>query len=163
MQSENTQSVVFRFAKHDDCGLILQFIRDLAKYERMENDVVATELLLDEWIFEKRAAEVIFAIADDKEVAFALFFTSFSTFLGRAGLYLEDLFVLPEYRSRGIGTAMLKEMAKISNDRGYGRFEWACLDWNTTSIEFYRSLGAVAMNDWTTYRLSSDAINDLTK
>ena len=151
-------NTAFRFAKRSDCALILRFIRDLAKFEHMENEVVATEEMLAEWLFDKRSADVLFAIADEKEVGFALFFTSFSTFLGRAGLYLEDLYVLPEYRGRGIGTSIMRELAKIAVKRGYGRFEWACLDWNTKSIELYRSFGAEPMDDWTTYRLSGDRL-----
>jgi len=150
----------FRFAERGDCALILSFIRELAKYEKLENEVVATEELLAEWLFDKRTAEVFFAEADGLEVGFALFFPSFSTFLGKAGLYLEDVYVLPEYRGRGIGTAMLRELAGITAERGYGRFEWACLDWNTRAIDLYRSFGAEPMSDWTTYRLSGDALTE---
>jgi len=159
--SENpaaSNSIAFRFAQRSDCALILSFIRDLAAFERMENEVVATEEMLAEWLFDKRSADVLFAIADGKEVGFALFFTNFSTFLGRAGLYLEDLYVLPEYRGCGIGTSIMRELANIAVKRGYGRFEWACLDWNTKSIELYRSYGAEPMSDWTTYRLSGDKL-----
>ena len=151
-------AIEFRFAGRDDCGLILSFIRQLAEYEHMENEVVATEGLLAEWLFDKEAAEVLFAEVGGKEVCFALFFTNFSTFLGRAGLYLEDLFVLPEFRGRGIGTAMLRELSRLAVSRGYGRFEWACLDWNTPSIELYLSLGAEPMSDWTTFRLSGESL-----
>jgi len=150
--------IVFRFAERDDCDLILSFIRKLAEYEKLENEVVATKELLAEWLFDKRIAEVLFAVVDGQEVGFALFFPSFSTFLGRAGLYLEDLYVLIEHRGRGIGTAMLRELAGIAIKRGYGRFEWACLDWNTPSIELYKSLGAEEMSDWTTFRLSGNAL-----
>ena len=151
-------TVTFRAAVREDCDLILRFIRALAEYEKMGPEVVATEQLLDEWLFDKHAAEVIFALDDGREVGFALFFPNFSTFLGRAGLYLEDLFVVPEYRSRGIGKALLRELARVAVERGYGRFEWWCLDWNTPSIGFYRSLGAQPMDDWTVYRLSGDAL-----
>ena len=151
-------NTAFRFAQRADCALILSFIRDLAEFEHMENEVVATEEMLALWLFEKCSADVLFAIADGKEVGFALFFTNFSTFLGRAGLYLEDLYVLPEYRGRGIGTSIMRELAKIAVKRGCGRFEWACLDWNTKSIELYRSYGAEPMSDWTTYRLSGDML-----
>ena len=146
----------FRNATENDCALILEFIKGLAEYEKMSDDVVATEDLLREWIFEKQKAEVIFALEDGKEVGFALFFHNFSTFLGRAGLYLEDLFVLPEYRKRGHGKALILELARIANERGCGRMEWSCLDWNQPSIDFYLSLGAKPMNEWTTYRLSGD-------
>jgi len=153
--------VAFRFAERGDCGLILSFIRALARYENMESEVIATEELLADWLFDKHAAEVLFALADSSEVGFALYFTNFSTFLGRAGLYLEDIYVLTEHRGRGIGTAMLKELARIAVMRGYGRFELACLDWNTPSIDFYRSLGAEPMSEWTTYRFSGKALTDL--
>jgi len=153
--------VTFRAAVREDCGLILRFIRALAEYEQLADEVTATEAVLEEWVFDKHGAEVIFALADGREVGFALFFPNFSTFLGRAGLYLEDLFVLPEYRGRGIGKALLRELARIAVARGYGRFEWWCLDWNTPSIEFYRALGAQPMTDWTVYRLSDDALTTL--
>ena len=150
--------ITFRPAARGDCKLILQFIRDLALYEHMEDHVVATEALLAEWLFDKRAAEVMFAIIDGREAGFALYFTNFSTFLGKPGLYLEDMYVLPEYRRLGIGTAMLKELARITIKRGYGRFEWTCLDWNTPSIEFYKHHNAEPLSDWTTYRLSGRAL-----
>ena len=153
--------VIFRFAGRGDCTLILNFIRELATYEHMGNEVVATEELLGEWLFDKRAAEVLFAVADGQEVGFALFFTNFSTFLGRAGLFLEDLYVQTESRGRGIGAAILRELACIAVERGYGRIEWSCLDWNTPSIEFYLSLGAEPMSDWTGYRLSGDTLTGL--
>ena len=148
----------FRNATENDCALILEFIKALAEYEKMSDDVVATEELLREWIFEKQKAEVIFALEDGREVGFALFFHNFSTFVGKAGIYLEDLFVLPEYRKRGHGKALILELARIANERGCGRMEWSCLDWNQPSIDFYLSLGATPMNEWTTYRLSGDAL-----
>jgi len=148
----------FRFATESDCPLILQFIRQLADYERMSDQVVATEELLREWIFEKKKAEVLFILEGGKEVGFALFFHNFSTFLGRAGIYLEDLFVLQEYRGRGYGKALLKKLARITVERGCGRLEWACLDWNRPSIDFYVSTGAAVMDEWTTYRLTGDAL-----
>lgn len=148
----------FRNATKDDCALILSFIKALAEYEKMSDDVVATEDLLREWIFEKQKAEVIFALEDGREVGFALFFHNFSTFVGRAGIYLEDLFVLPEYRKRGHGKALILELARIAVERKCGRMEWSCLDWNQPSIDFYLSLGAKPMNEWTTYRLSGDAL-----
>ena len=145
-----------RYAKKEDCGLILKFIRELASYEKMSDQVVATEELLCEWIFEKKKAEVIFATVDDKEIGCALFFHNFSTFLGRAGIYLEDLYVIPEYRNRGYGKALLKELAKITVQRGCGRLEWSCLDWNKPSIDFYLSLGSNPMDEWTVYRITGD-------
>ena len=147
-----------RFANAEDCALILSFIRQLADYEKMSDQVVATEELLHEWIFEKKAAEVLFVCDGDKEVGFALFFHSFSTFLGKAGIFLEDLFVLPEYRGKGYGKTLLKRLAQITVERGCGRLEWNCLDWNQPSIDFYRSLGAVPMDIWTTYRLTGDTL-----
>lgn len=149
----------FRNATKDDCALILSFIKALAEYEKMSDDVVATEELLREWIFEKQKAEVIFALENGREVGFALFFHNFSTFVGRAGIYLEDLFVLPEYRKRGHGKALILELARIAVERKCGRMEWSCLDWNQPSIDFYLSLGAKPMNEWTTYRLSGDALD----
>ena len=153
----------YRFATVDDTKLILDFIRQLAKYEKMESEVVATEELLKEWIFEKHKAEVIFALDGEKEVGFALFFHNFSTFLGRSGIYLEDLFVLPEFRGKGYGKGLLKVLAKITVERGCGRLEWCCLDWNKPSIDFYRSLGAVSMDEWTTYRLTGETLQKLSK
>ncbi|MBQ6527535.1 MAG: GNAT family N-acetyltransferase [Clostridia bacterium] len=150
-----------RTAAEEDCGLILRFIRELAAYERMEDQVVSSEELLREWIFEKKKAEVIFVCEDEQEVGFALFFHNFSTFLGRAGIYLEDLFVLPAYRGKGYGKALLRELSRICLERGCGRLEWACLDWNKPSIDFYRSLGAVAMDEWTTYRLTGKTLEEM--
>lgn len=148
----------FRFATPQDAALILEFIQALADYEEMSDQVIADEKLLGEWIFEKQKAEVLFAVEDDVEVGFALFFHNFSTFLGRAGIYLEDLFVKPEYRGRGHGKALMQELARIAVERGCGRLEWCCLDWNTPSIDFYVSLGAEPLEEWTTYRLSGDRI-----
>ena len=155
--------LTFRFANEEDCGLILEFVKSLAAYEKMSDQVIATESLLREWIFEKQKAEVIFACEDDKEVGFALFFHNFSTFLGRAGIYLEDLFVLPEYRGKGYGKGLLRKLAQITEERGCGRLEWWCLDWNKPSIDFYRSLGAEPMDEWTTYRLTGDTLTDMAK
>ena len=148
----------FRYATEEDAGLILEFIQNLAEYENMSDDVIATEEILREWIFEKKKAEVIFALEDDREVGFALFFHNFSTFLGRAGLYLEDLFVRQEYRGRGYGKGLLKQLAAIAVERGCGRLEWSCLDWNKPSIDFYLSLGATPMDEWTVYRIAGDGL-----
>ena len=148
----------FRFATEQDTALILDFIKSLAEYEKMSDQVVADEKLLREWIFEKKKAEVIFALDGGKEVGFALFFHNFSTFLGRSGIYLEDLFVMPEYRGRGHGKALIRELARITVERGCGRLEWCCLDWNKPSIDFYLSLGAKPMDEWTIYRLCGDAL-----
>ena len=155
--------LTFRFATEDDCALILRFINALAEYEKMSDQVVATEELLKEWIFEKGKAEVIFACEGDKEVGFALFFHNFSTFLGRAGIYLEDLFVLPEYRDKGYGKGLLRKLAQITIERGCGRLEWACLDWNRPSIDFYRSLEAEPLEEWTISRLTGDTLEKMGK
>ena len=151
----------FRFAVREDTPLILSFIRALAAYEQMADQVIATEELLAEQLFDRGNAEVLFALEDGKEVGFALFFHNFSTFLGRAGLYLEDLYVLPEHRGRGYGKALLCQLARIARERGYGRMEWWCLDWNRPSIDFYLSLGAEPMRDWTVYRLSGATLEAL--
>ena len=155
--------IAFRYAEEKDAALILEFIRELADYEHMLDQVVATEALLKEWIFEKKKAEVIFAIDNGREVGFALFFHNFSTFLGRAGLYLEDLFVKPDSRGKGIGTAILKQLARIALERGCGRLEWYCLDWNKPGIDFYLSLGAEPLDEWTTYRLTGDTLKNMAR
>lgn len=155
------EQFTFRFATEQDIKTILFFIKELAQYEKMLDQVVATEELLTEWIFRQKKAEVIFAMSEGKEVGFALFFHNFSTFLGRAGLYLEDLYVMPEYRGRGYGKALLKELARIAVQRGCGRLEWWCLDWNQPSIDFYLSLGAEPMKDWTVYRIAGDTLDQL--
>ena len=147
-----------RFAAREDIPTILGFIRALAAYEKMEDQVIADETLLETWIFEKRKAEVLLAFEGDTPVGFALFFHNFSTWLGRAGIYLEDLFVLPEYRGRGYGKLLLKRLARIAVQRGCGRLEWACLDWNEPSIAFYKSVGATALDEWTTYRVTGGAL-----
>ena len=151
----------FRYAEPADAGLILAFIKELADYEKMADEVIATEELLRKWIFEKKKAEVIFALEDGKEVGFALFFHNFSTFLGRSGLYLEDLFVKTEARGKGYGKGLLRQLARIALERGCGRMEWWCLDWNQPSIDFYRSLDAEPMSEWTTYRLTGDTLRKM--
>ena len=151
----------FRDAVREDTPLILSFIRQLAAYEHMSDQVVATEELLEHQLFDLHGAQVLFAVKDGLEVGFALYFFNFSTFLGRSGLYLEDLYVLPEYRGKGFGKALLQQLARIACDRGCGRMEWWCLDWNRPSIDFYLSLGAEAMSDWTVYRLRGDTLSGL--
>ena len=151
----------FRFAAREDTPKILAFIRALAEYEQMADQVVASEELLERQLFDQNAAEVLFALEDGLEVGFALFFHNFSTFLGRAGLYLEDLYVLPEHRGKGYGKALLRQLARIALQRGCGRMEWWCLDWNRPSINFYLSLGAEPMSDWTVYRLSGATLEAL--
>lgn len=156
-------ALTFRYAQPSDTALILRFIRGLATYEKMLDDVVATEDLLNQWIFDQRKAEVLFAVSDGTEVGFALYFHNFSTFLGRAGIYLEDLYVPPEYRGFGFGKALLKKLAAIAVERGCGRLEWSCLNWNQPSIDFYRSMGAAPMEDWTVYRVTGDTLADMAR
>lgn len=149
-------------ATANDIQDILKFITHLAVYEKLEHEVVATEEILHKNLFgEDRFAEVIFVEHDGAKVGFALFFKNFSTFLGLPGIYLEDLFVLPEYRGKGLGKLLLAHIAKICVERGYGRFEWSVLDWNTPSIDFYRSIGAVGMSEWTVQRLTGEALKNL--
>ena len=150
----------FRFAQKGDGALVLRFIKGLAAYEKLSSEVVATAEDLEQELFEKKHAEVLFAVMDGKEVGFALFFHNFSTFLGRAGLYLEDLFVLPEYRGKGCGKGLLRELARIACERGCGRMEWVCLDWNRPSIDFYLRLKAEPLQDWTIYRLAGETLKD---
>lgn len=157
------EEIKIRPAVPGDEALILEFIRELAEYEHMSDKVVATAPLLREQLFEKRGAQVVFAVADGKEVGFALYFGNFSTFLGRSGIYLEDLFVKPGYRGRGCGRALLRYLARTALERGCGRLEWACLDWNRPSIDFYLSLGAAPMSDWTTYRLTGPTLEAMAK
>ena len=157
-------SLTFRPAAPGDEELMLSFIRALADYEHMTDQVVATPALLREWIFEKKKAEVLFALDEGRAVGFALFFHNFSTFLGRAGIYLEDLFVLPQERGKGYGKALLKELARIAVERGCGRLEWSCLDWNQPSIDFYtKKMHAVPMEEWTTYRLTGETLEQAAK
>lgn len=152
---------MIKFACREDVPVILRFIKELAEYEKMANEVVADEKLLEEWIFDRKKAEVIFVLDEGTPVGFALFFHNFSTFLGRAGIYLEDLYVSPEYRKKGYGKELLVSLAKIAKERGCGRLEWNCLDWNRPSIDFYKSLGAVPMDKWTTYRVAGETLDKL--
>ncbi len=157
------KSLIFRQAKVEDIELLLQFINAIAVYEHLESEVVATAADLHEWMFEKRIAEALILTEEEggEPIGFALYFFNFSTFVGRAGLYLEDLFIYPEYRGRGYGKKTLIKLAQIAQERGCGRMEWVCLDWNKTSIDFYLSLGAEQLNDWTTYRLNSAQVAQL--
>ena len=155
------ETMGFRFAKEGDEAVLLGLIKELAAYDNMSDDVVADEVLLREWIFEKKKAEVLFAMEDGKEVGYALFFHNFSTFLGRAGIYLEDLYVSPAYRGHGHGKALIRALARIAVERGCGRLEWSCLDWNTPSIQFYLSLGAEPLNEWTVYRFEGARLTAL--
>lgn len=161
MTDTKLDNFIIRHADEKDVPLILNFIKELAQYEEMLDEVVATEEILRESIFEQKAAEVIIGEYEGRPVAFALFFHNFSTFLGRPGLYLEDLYVKPEMRGKGIGKIMLSYLAKTAVDRRCGRFEWWCLDWNQPSIEFYKRIGAVPMDEWTVYRVDGKALTDL--
>ncbi len=151
-----------KFATIKDVPLILRFIKDLAQYEKLLDQVVATEETLCEKLFgDKKYAEVIFAYADSIPVGFALFFHNFSTFLGKPGVYLEDLYVIPEMRGKGIAKKILSFLARLTLDRGCGRLEWWVLDWNTPAIDFYKSIGAKPMDEWTVHRVTGEALIDL--
>lgn len=154
-------SYTIRNARQDEVQLIYQFIYDLAIYEKMEQEMITSPDHLDQALFVHHQAEVIFLEEDHVPVGFALFFHNFSTFLGQQGLYLEDLFVYPAYRGKGYGKALFLYLAQLAVERGCGRMEWSCLDWNTPSIEFFRSLGATPMSDWTIYRLTESQLKEL--
>ena len=155
---ESNQLFSIRKAVADDVPLILQFILDLAEYEQLRHEVVTDEDTLRTWIFERHGAEVLIAQEGDKPVGFALYFHNFSTFLGRCGIYLEDLCVRPEHRGKGYGLALLKRLAAIAVEEGCGRLEWWCLDWNKPSIDFYLGMGARPMSDWTVYRIDGERL-----
>ncbi len=162
--TNSLQSPHLRPATIDDVPLILQFIRALAEYERMLDDVVATEDMLRETLFGVRpAAEVILCFEGELPAGFALFFHNYSTFRGRPGIYLEDLYVRPEFRGRGYGKLLLATLARLCVERNCARLEWSVLDWNTPSIDFYKSLGAVPMDEWTVYRLTGEQLEQLAK
>lgn len=154
--------LTFRNATEEDVPLILEFIKKLADYEHRLDEVIATEDALKYWIFDKNQAEVIFALEDGKEIGFAFFFLSFSTYIANVNMHLEDLFIDPEYRGKGYGTALLKKLAKIVVDRGYGRFEWTCLSWNQPSIDLYLSLGA-KQKDWEVFHLTGDELKEFAR
>ena len=152
-----------RPAKETEAGLILEFIKKLAAYEKCSDEVVADEATIYNSIFVEKAAEVIFAEEDGVVIGFALFFHNFSTFVGRKGLYLEDLFIIPEKRNLGYGKAILKYLANIAVERNCGRMEWICLDWNAPSLAFYRSIGAVPMDEWTVQRMHENVVKTFAK
>ncbi len=157
-----TEDFEIRAAVEDDLPLILRFIRKLAEYERLSHEMVATEDGLRETLFGgRKTAEVIIGEYHHVPVAFAIYFHNYSTFLGRPGIYLEDLYVDEEYRGNGFGFAMFRYIAQLARDRKCGRLEWAVLDWNEPAIQFYKKLGAVAMSDWTVYRLTGEALKEL--
>src|SRR5665648_649110 len=159
----NLEEFKLRFATTDDVSTILGFIKELADYEKMSEDVVATEAILRESLFERKMAEVIIGEYKNEPIGFALFFHNFSTFLGQPGIYLEDLYVQPEMRGKGMGKKILSFLAKLAIDRKCGRLEWCCLDWNEPSIKFYKQLGAGSMDDWTVYRLDDEALDQLAR
>ena len=150
-----------RFADVSDVPLILNFIKDLAEYEKMSDDVLTTEKMLEEVLFKEKAAEVIIGEYKDEPVAFSLFFHNFSTFVGKKGLYLEDVYVNPNMRGLGIGKILISFLAKLAAERNCGRFEWCCLNWNQPSIDFYRSLGAKSMDEWMTFRLDGEELKEI--
>ncbi|HEX9027281.1 MAG TPA: GNAT family N-acetyltransferase [Clostridium sp.] len=150
-----------RFAEKEDTKLILDFIKELANYEKLLNEVVATEEILFDSLFLQKKAEVIIGEYDGKAVGFALFFHNFSTFLGRSGIYLEDLYIKPEMRGKGLGKIFLSYLGKLALERNCGRLEWWCIDWNEPSIEFYKGMGAKAMDEWTVYRVDNVALSNL--
>ena len=145
-----------RIADKEDIDLILKFIKGIAEYERLLHEVRATPELLKEWLFDKKTAEVAFIMEEGNEVGFVLYFYNFSTFVGKSGLYIEDLFVFPEHRGKGYGKALLNHVISKARDERLGRVEWTCLDWNTPSIEFYKAMGAKPMDEWTNFRITLD-------
>ena len=152
-----------RQATKQDVPTLLYFIHQIAIYEKMDDQVIATEETLNEWMFEKGVAQALILSEGDKDVGFALYFFNFSTFVGRAGLYLEDLFVLEEYRKKGYGKALFKALVNKAVENNCGRMEWVCLNWNKPSIDFYLSLGATPLDEWTTYRLNENDLDRLNK
>ena len=155
------EDVSLRLATTEDISVILEFIKELAEYENMSDQVVATPELLQDTIFVQKKAEVVIAEYQNRPVGFALFFHNYSTFLGRPGIYLEDLYVREEMRGMGLGTQLLSYLARLATERGCGRLEWACLNWNEPSIQFYQSMGAVPMDEWTVYRLQGEALQNM--
>lgn len=158
-----SDNIRFIDAKPEHISIILDMIKALAEYEGMLDQVVATEEILNEWVFEKKKAEVILLEVEGVIAGFALLFYNFSTFLGRAGIYIEDLFVYPEYRGQGYGKKLFKKVAKLAATRGCGRVEWWCLDWNQPSIDFYKSMGAEVMDEWSVYRLTGENLKKLSE
>lgn len=158
---EDINNFQIRFATQKDTALVLEFIKALAEYEHMSNLVVATEDTLAEYLFKQNRAEVIIGEYNEEPVCFALFFHNYSTFLGRSGIYLEDLYVKPEMRGKGFGKAIFSYLAGLAIDRNCGRLEWSCLDWNEPSIKFYKHIGAKPMDEWTVYRLQGEALYHL--
>lgn len=162
MPTDAPPTCKLRAAQSSDTPLLLQFIHELAEYERLSDHVIATEDSLRQWIFGARpAAEALICECDGEPAGFAVYFYHFSTFVGRPGLYLEDLYIRPRFRGRGLGRAVLRHLAQLAVARGCQRFEWAVLDWNQPAIDFYRSLGAEPMSDWRIFRLAGEALRQL--
>lgn len=160
---DQKQEFKIRIAKEEDTSLILKFIKELADYEKLLSEVVATEEILRESLFKRNMAEVIIGELNGKPIGFALFFHNFSTFLGKPGIYLEDLYVKPAFRGRDLGKQMLGYLATLCEERDCGRLEWWCLDWNKSSIEFYKKLGAESMDEWTTFRVTGKNLKKLSE
>ena len=163
MNNKENHTFTIRPAKPEETGLVLEFIQKLAVYEKCADEVVADEATLYHSLFEEKSAEVVFAEEDSVVIGFALYFHNFSTFVGRKGLYLEDLFIVPERRGLGYGKALLKYLANLAVERNCGRMEWICLDWNKPALTVYRSIGAVPMDEWTVQRLDEEALKRFAK
>ncbi|MDY6227224.1 MAG: GNAT family N-acetyltransferase [Clostridium sp.] len=157
------KALKIRETREEDCGLILSFIKEIAEYEKMSEQVIATEETIRESIFKNNRAEVVILELEEKPIGYALYFYNFSTFIGRSGLYLEDIFIKKKFRGKGIGKEAFKFLIKKAKEEGCKRIEWTCLNWNEPSIKFYKSLGAFPMDEWTTYRLSEKEINKLSE
>lgn len=160
---EDMDKLVIRNIREDDISVLLGLIKEIAEYEKMSDQVIATEDILRESIFKNNRANALILEVDNKEIGYCIYFYNFSTFIGRGGLYVEDIFIRKEYRGRGFGSEIFKFLAKKAKDEGLKRMEWSCLNWNEPSIKFYKSLGAVPMDEWTVYRLTEDKINKLTE
>lgn len=158
---ENKNNLVIREAKENDVRLLLNLIKEIAEYEKMSDEVIATEETLMESIFKNNRANALILEFDNKEIGYCIYFYNFSTFIGRNGLYIEDIFIRKEYRGKGFGSEIFKFLAKKAKDEGLKRMEWSCLNWNEPSIKFYKSLGAIPMDEWTVYRLTEEKINEL--
>lgn len=158
---EDMDKLVIRNIREDDISVLLGLIKEIAEYEKMSDQVIATEDILRESIFKNNRANALILEVDNKEIGYCIYFYNFSTFIGRGGLYVEDIFIRKEYRGRGFGSEIFKFLAKKAKDEGLKRMEWSCLNWNEPSIKFYKSLGAIPMDEWTVYRLTEDKINKL--
>ena len=152
------EMISYRKAIRSDISLILHFIKELARYEDKLDEVIVTEAWLEQWMFEENKLEVLFVLENGVEVGLASYYYSFATFSGNAGFFIEDLFILPDYRGKGYGKGLLKKLADIGLNKGCGLMEWRCLNWNENSIAFYESLGAKVLDEWSTYRVSGDAL-----